>query len=93
MRIPKRLAPLLECGVIDRVVRPLLSGKEAVELLRRGSRCVGGVSHGWLSPDHPDPGGVLLATLQRALERNDYIEAIVWDYASLCALPRARDLL
>lgn len=29
MRMPKRLAPLLEYGVIDRVVRSLLSGKEA----------------------------------------------------------------
>ena len=29
MRMPKRLTPLIECGVIDRVVRPLLSGKEA----------------------------------------------------------------
>ncbi len=29
MRIPKRLVPLIECGIIERVVRPLLSGKEA----------------------------------------------------------------
>lgn len=29
MRMPPRLVPLIECGVIDRVVRPLLSGKEA----------------------------------------------------------------
>ncbi len=29
MRMPKRLAPLVECGVITRVVRSLLSGKEA----------------------------------------------------------------
>lgn len=29
MRMPKRLVPLIEVGVIDRVVRPLLSGKEA----------------------------------------------------------------
>lgn len=29
MRIPPRLAPLVEEGVIERVVRPLLSGKEA----------------------------------------------------------------
>ncbi len=36
MRIPKRLVPLLECGVIDRVVRPLLSGKEARVYLVEG---------------------------------------------------------
>lgn len=29
MRIPPRLAPLVEDGIVDRVVRPLLSGKEA----------------------------------------------------------------
>ncbi len=29
MRMPPRLAPLLEEGIIDRVVRPLMSGKEA----------------------------------------------------------------
>jgi RIO kinase 1 len=29
MRMPKRLVPLIEYGIIDQVVRPLLSGKEA----------------------------------------------------------------
>ena len=29
MRIPPRLVPLIDCGVIDSVIRPLLSGKEA----------------------------------------------------------------
>lgn len=29
MRIPPRLAPLVEEGIIDRIVRPLMSGKEA----------------------------------------------------------------
>src|SRR5690606_4379779 len=29
MRIPPRLVPLIEDGLIDRVVRPLMSGKEA----------------------------------------------------------------
>ena len=29
MKIPPRLMPLIECGIIDRLVRPLLSGKEA----------------------------------------------------------------
>ena len=29
MRIPDRLTPLVEIGVIQEVVRPLMSGKEA----------------------------------------------------------------
>jgi RIO kinase 1 len=29
MKTPKRLEPLLEDGLIDEVVRPLMSGKEA----------------------------------------------------------------
>ena len=33
MRIPDRLAPLMEIGVIQEVVRPLMSGKEAAVYL------------------------------------------------------------
>ncbi|MCU1279387.1 MAG: hypothetical protein JWM53_2933, partial [bacterium] len=29
MRIPDSLSALAECGIIDKVVRPLMSGKEA----------------------------------------------------------------
>jgi len=29
MKTPKRLQPLLEDGLIDEVIRPLMSGKEA----------------------------------------------------------------
>ncbi len=29
MKIPKRLRPLVEDGLIDEVIRPLMSGKEA----------------------------------------------------------------
>ena len=29
MRVPQRLAPLMDQGIIQEVVRPLLSGKEA----------------------------------------------------------------
>ena len=37
MRMPPRLAPLIEDGIIDRVVRPLMSGKEAqVYLVQTG---------------------------------------------------------
>lgn len=42
MKIPKRLEPLVEDGLIDEVIRPLMSGKEAaVFLVRCGSeiRC------------------------------------------------------
>lgn len=42
MKIPKRLEPLIEDGLIDEVIRPLMSGKEAaVFLVRCGSeiRC------------------------------------------------------
>ena len=35
MRIPKRLQPLVEDGLIDEVVRPLMSGKEASVLVVR----------------------------------------------------------
>lgn len=39
MRIPKRLKPLINDGIIDAVVRPLLSGKEAqVYLVERGEQ-------------------------------------------------------
>jgi RIO kinase 1 len=42
MKTPKRLKPLIEDGVIDEVIRPLMSGKEAaVFIVRCGSeiRC------------------------------------------------------
>ncbi|RLA10062.1 MAG: serine protein kinase RIO, partial [Gammaproteobacteria bacterium] len=42
MKIPKRLKPLVEDGLIDEVIRPLMSGKEAdVFIVRCGSeiRC------------------------------------------------------
>ena len=37
MKIPKRLEPLVEDGLIDAVIRPLMSGKEAsVYVVREG---------------------------------------------------------
>jgi len=42
LKIPKRLQPLVEDGLIDEVIRPLMSGKEAdVFVVRCGSdlRC------------------------------------------------------
>src|SRR5210317_2258952 len=42
MKIPKRIKPLVEDGLVDEVIRPLMSGKEAdVFIVRCGSevRC------------------------------------------------------
>src|SRR5687767_6661670 len=37
MKIPKRIEPLIQDGLIDEVIRPLMSGKEAaVYVVRRG---------------------------------------------------------
>ena len=52
-RVPHRQA-LERSGVSP---SPLLSSKEAEELLRRGKRGVGVLSHAWLSPGNPDPMG------------------------------------
>ena len=39
MRMPPRLAPLIDEGIIDAVVRPLMSGKEAqVYLVEAGGK-------------------------------------------------------
>jgi hypothetical protein len=45
MKIPKRLEPLLEDGVIDGVVRPLMNGREATVrgALRDEIRCAKGL--------------------------------------------------
>ena len=42
MKIPKRIKPLVEDGLVDEVIRPLMSGKEAnVFIVRCGNeiRC------------------------------------------------------
>ncbi|MCK4711120.1 MAG: serine protein kinase RIO, partial [Gammaproteobacteria bacterium] len=42
MKIPKRILPLIKEGLVDEVIRPLMSGKEAdVYVVRCGSevRC------------------------------------------------------
>lgn len=39
IRVPERLAPLMDLGVVDEVIRPLMSGKEAeVFLVRKGDQ-------------------------------------------------------
>ena len=68
---------------------PLLTPQEAVALIRRGNRSVGALTYGWLSPGDPDPVGDRLEVVRRALEQNEHVEALFWDYASLfqvCAI-------
>jgi hypothetical protein len=70
---------------------PLLAPAEAVALVRKGSRSVGVVSHGWLSAGSPDPGGARLAVLRRALVERSHIEALFFDFVrhpppQLCAV-------
>ena len=66
---------------------PLLSSEEAKELLRRGQRGVGVLSHAWLSPGNPDPMGKRMEVLRGALEQRPYLEACFIDYASLYQHP------
>ena len=66
---------------------PLLSSEEAEELLRRGKRGVGVLSHAWLSPGNPDPMGKRMEILRRVLEQRPDIEACFIDYASLYQHP------
>ena len=66
---------------------PLLSREEAKELLRRGQRGVGVLSHAWLSPGNPDPMGKRMEVLRGALEQRPYLEACFIDYASLYQHP------
>eukprot|EP00900_Chrysochromulina_parva_P004336 jgi/Chrpa1/13903/Chrysochromulina_OHIO_Genome00006180-RA len=62
---------------------PFLSAEEAVALLRRGTRGVGALTHGWLSPGECDPDGARLDMVLAALDEHPHIEGIFWDYASL----------
>ena len=55
---------------------PLLTLAEAAALIRKASRAIGVVSHGWLSPHHPDPAGKRLEVLIPALVQLPYIEAL-----------------
>lgn len=65
---------------------PLLAPAEAVRLVLRCQRLVGVLSYGWLSPGEPDPDGVRIGIVRAALDANDYIEALFWDFA--CARSR-----
>ena len=65
---------------------PLLAPAEAVRLVLRCQRLVGVLSYGWLSPGEPDPDGDRIGIVRAALDANDYIEALFWDFA--CARSR-----
>ena len=58
---------------------PLLSPDEAIALVRRGTRCVGALSYGWLMGGSADPVGARVALLQQTLAELSYIEAIFWE--------------
>ena len=60
---------------------PLLSPDEAIALIRRGTRCVGALSYGWLMGGSADPVGARVALLQQTLAELSYIEAIFWECA------------
>jgi len=66
-----------------RAESPFLSAEEAVALLRRGTRGVGALTHGWLSPGECDPDGARLDMMLAALDEHLHIEGVFWDYASL----------
>ena len=61
---------------------PLLSPRDAVALLRQGSRCVGAVTHGWLSPGDPDPEGRRVQVLQKALRARPHIVSFFFECVS-----------
>ena len=85
-RVPHRqeLEALERTGVSP---SPLLSNEEAKELLRRGQRGIGVLSHAWLSAGDPDPAGERMELLRSALLQRPYLEACFFDYASLYQHP------
>ena len=58
---------------------PLLSGAAAAELVLRGDRSAGALSHGWLMGGDCDPNGHRLALVKRALQDEPHVEAIFWE--------------
>lgn len=57
----------------------LLTPEDACELIRRGDRSVGVLSHGWLCPGDPDPEGARAAVLRNALQLHPRIEAFFFE--------------
>ena len=66
----------------------LLAPKDAVALVRKGTRGVGVVSHGWLSAGDPDPAASRVKVLRNALHELPHIEAVFFDFMSLFQKPR-----
>ena len=68
----------------------LLSAEKGAALIRTGTRCVGAVTYGWATDEHPDPTGARLSAVRAFLksERGRHIRGLFWDYASLHQRPR-----
>jgi hypothetical protein len=66
---------------------PFLRANEATDLLRRGGRCLGALTYGWLLPGDPDPAGARLDALRAALAQHPHIAGVFWDYGSLHQVP------
>ena len=68
--------------------RPLLSGQEAVQMLRCADRRIAVLSHGWLTPGHCDPSAVRVGVVVRALAQYQHLQALFWDMPSIYQRPR-----
>ena len=75
----------------DHELSPLLSGKEAVALLRKGTREIATLSYGWLLGWDPDPTGERLKLLQHVLRAHPHFRALFWDQATLYQPPRSEE--
>ena len=68
----------LEEGGISPSELPLLQPSEAVALIKRGTRCVGALSHGWLSAAHCDPCAARVSVVVKAFKQHTHLEALFW---------------
>jgi len=87
----QRRQELEELERADQGLSPLLTGPEAVALIRNGNRGVGALSYGWLLPWDPDPMGARMTLLRGALSEWPHIKALFWDQATLYQPPRTQD--
>ena len=81
----------LEAIELEGVERPFLSPEEATALLRSNVRGIGAVSHGWLSPDHPDRTGSRIGALLPFLASHPNVVGLFYDFASLPQRPRTSE--
>ena len=87
----QRRQELEELERADQGLTPLITGAEAVVLIRNGKREAAGLSYGWLLPWDPDPTGEQLRRMLPALRSmKNYKGAngvptwgLVWDFMSL----------